>query len=110
MTTTKTITRRSRNLGIGWSNTPTRDGRYIEPVTEPSVVGTLRAVAAEYDRARKLHAGGTYCTAAFFVCGERVVAEDFLLAMSSLLAPGQRDDWGHTPRYLADSATVTVVA
>lgn len=103
------ITRRSRNLGIGWSNSPTRDGR-IAPPDGPSVVGSLRDVSAEYDRARRLHSGGVHWTAAFYVGGQRVSAEDFLAAMSLLLAPGQRDDWGHTPRYLADSATVETVA
>ncbi len=104
-----TITRRSKNLGIGWSNTPARDGR-ITPPEGPSVVGSIRDVSAEYNRARRLHSGGVHWTAAFYVGGVRVQAEDFLRAMSDLLAPGLKDDWGHTPRYLADEATVEAVS
>lgn len=107
---TLTITRRSRNLGVGWSNTPSGRGTAITPPTGPSVVGTLRDVQAEYERAVALHSGGTHWCVCFYVGETRVTRESFLNAMSALLAPGEKDWAGHTPRYMSDAERVEVVA
>ena len=99
-TTTLTITRRSRNLGIGSTSQPRRNpttGRLeIESVDAPDVVGGLAAVMAEYDRACRVNSGHDY-RVSFFVGGAKVLRDDFLTAASLLRAK------------ISDAETVTAV-
>ena len=114
---TLTITRRSRNLGIGWTSQPVQvraaNGSThlaIADVTEPSVVGTLREVAEERDRARRVNSGHDW-HAAFFVGGVRVERERFLIAMELLLARRERERGERGALgYMSDAETVEVVA
>jgi hypothetical protein len=66
------ITRNSKNLAFGWSNTPLRNKAEIESVESPSVVGNWRVVCAELDRARRINSGGVWFRFALFVGGKRV--------------------------------------
>ena len=113
-----TITRRSRNLGIGSTSQPVQRRNpttgatwlEIESVDTPDVVGTLRDVSAEYDRVRRVNGGHDY-RVSFFVGGVKVKRDEFALAMSMLLTPGQREHGAprgeRAPRYISDSEIVT---
>lgn len=113
-----TITRRSQNLGIGWSNTPVQERTAsggsrlrISDVTAPDVVGTLEDVAAEYDRARRINSGNDW-RAVFFVGGVEVDREQLLYAMSVLRTRHTRErheDRGRTRKWESDSETVYAV-
>ena len=67
-----TISSRSRNLGLGWSNTPARNGG-IAVASAPDVTGGLRSIEAEWQRARQLNSTNDW-SASLFVGGRRVVA------------------------------------
>ena len=73
-TGTATITRRTRSLGIGWRNDTeqTRAGLRVKRPTRPDVVGTVKDVRAELERARRINSGGTDWRRAFFLGGRRV--------------------------------------
>lgn len=113
-----TITRRSRNLGIGSTSQPVQRRNpttgatwlEIESVDAPDVVGTLRDVAAEYDRVMRVNASHDY-RVSFFVGGVKVKRSEFALAMSTLLTPGSREYGAprgeRAPRYMSDSEIVT---
>jgi hypothetical protein len=113
-----TITRRNRNLGIAWTNeteqqrTPS-GGSFLavrDPGATPDVTGSIRDISAEYDRARRIHSGGTSWRVRFFVDGRPVDADDMREAMASLLQPGirERGQHGRTLRFYADSVIVRV--
>lgn len=110
-----TVTRRSRNLGIGWSNTPARErsGNFsrlvIADVTKPDVVGTPEDVARELERARRINSGNDWARA-YFVGGVKVDREGFEHAMEMLRTPYPRERGERTTRkYLSDSETVYAV-
>lgn len=92
-TQTATITRRSRNLGIGWRNTPRQVYNHetgkswleIEEVTTPSVTGSYKQVLAEYRRAKRINSGGLEWRAAFFVGGRRIAPGSDLAFRLTLL-------------------------
>jgi hypothetical protein len=112
---TFTITRRSRNLGIGSTSQPVQRRNpatgaswlEIESVGSPDVTGSLAAVMAEYDRVRRVNAGHDY-RVSFFVGGVKVDRQDFLRAAELLRtessASERRDGAG---RYMSDAETVT---
>lgn len=109
-----TITRKSRNLGIGWSNQPVqeRNGGFsrlvIEDVTKPDVVGTLEDVAREMERARRINSGNDW-RRAFFVGGVRVDREMFEHAMWMLRSENpERPAWRgqKVSKYMSDAETV----
>lgn len=117
-TETITVTRRNRNLGIAWTNETEQQrmpngGSFLavrDPGVTPDVVGTIRDINAEYDRARRIHSGGTSWRVRFFVDGRPVDADDMREAMAALLQPGirERGQRGRTPRFFADDAVVRV--
>ena len=57
-----TITRRTRNLGMGWSNDPVQDGERltVRRATTPDFVGTYRQVQDELGRATRLNSGNDW--------------------------------------------------
>lgn len=77
----RTISSRSRNLGLGWTNRPVQTynsrgqsaGLGFNAPRRPSAVGGPRAVEQELHDATKLNSGNDW-TAAFFVAGEPVNA------------------------------------
>lgn len=118
MTETRfTITRRSRNLGIGSTSQPVQRRNpttgatwlEIESVDAPDVVGTIADVEREYDRVRRVNSGHDY-RVAFFVGGVKVRRDEFLAAMGLLLTPGHREygapRGSRAPRYMSDAETV----
>ena len=117
-TETITVTRRNRNLGIAWTNETeqqrTPNGNSIlavrDPGATPDVTGSIRDISAEYDRACRIHSGGTSWRVRFFVDGRPVDADDMREAMASLLQPGlrERGQRGRTPRFYANDAVVRV--
>lgn len=112
---TFSVTRRSRNLGIGWTNEVVsvqnpRNGKRsqrVAPVEGPSVVGSLRDVATEYDRACKLHADGTAWRCEFFVGSTPVDSNEFLAARRSLLG-NEEGGAGRSTQAIVHAAPVSV--
>ena len=99
-----TITRRSRNLGVGstmqrWSRTA-KPRLVIDEVRTPDFVGTLKDVMAEYEHIVRLYLGGNW-RVEFFVGGVRVDKWEFLNASRALLT---KDGAG---RYMSDAEEVT---
>ena len=75
---TITVTRRTRTIGYAVSTTPTRTGTDIVQPTRPQIVGTIgQIVAAVEKHDRSCGAtGGVFAARAWFVNGDRVVADD----------------------------------
>lgn len=71
------ITRRSKNLGYGWTTEPVSGSSTprIQDVKRPNVTGTLRAIEAEYRRRANITSGGVWYRDALYVGGRRVVNE-----------------------------------
>lgn len=72
-----TVTRRTKSLGYGWTNSPQARAATptIEQVTSPDVSGlTVTGVLKEQEKARRLNSGGNFWRSAFFVRGRRIVA------------------------------------
>lgn len=70
------VTTRARNLGYGWTSAAVRDprgGMRIARVDAPDVVGGLRTVERERDRALRNVSGGTHWAEALFL-GDRCIA------------------------------------
>lgn len=77
-----TITRRSRNLGYGWNNTPgtmrlSNGGTtsYIPRPDHPGVQGGPRTIFEERHHAARINSGGVWWSEALFV-GGRLVYEN----------------------------------
>ena len=75
---TVSITTRSNNVGIGWTNQPEQvrtsgGGGFlrVRDVSAPRVVGTPKQALAELEVARRLNSGNDW-RYAFFVDGQRV--------------------------------------
>lgn len=98
-----TITRRSRNIGIGWTlqrwTRTAKPRRVLDEVHTPDFVGTLKEVWAEYQRIIRVYLGGVY-RVEFFVGGVKVDRWDFLNASRALLT---KDGAG---RYMSDAQEV----
>lgn len=94
--TTVTITTRARNLGYGWSSTPTGVGCQIEIPTE-TATGGLRTVEHAMERAHRICSGGVFWREAMFVGGRRVLLDGSVWGLTSEL---RRD--GYATVRLAD--------
>jgi hypothetical protein len=114
---TLTISRRSRNLGIGSTSQPVQRRNAetgaswleIESVDSPDVTGTLADVMAEYDRVRRVNSGHDY-RVSFFVGGVKVRREGFLRAAELLRTENSASDRRvGASRYMSDSETVGAV-
>jgi len=79
---THTITRRSQNLGFGWTNRPVQKHNQrtgysylvIDTVDEPGVTGSVRNCVKEYDSARKINSNNDW-SRSWFLSGQRVVGD-----------------------------------
>lgn len=89
--TTVRISRRTKNLGFGWSNSM-GDGPSprIVPPTSPSITGTAKECWAERERARQLNSGNDY-SFRWFVGGKPVLRNARLSDDLFLLLHGDRD-------------------
>lgn len=70
------ITRKSRNLSYGWSNTPAGNGTEIETPREESKRGGLRSIYAGYRECLRINSGGAFFRFAIFVNGRRIVSHN----------------------------------
>lgn len=68
-----TLTSRSRNLGLGWSNMPGRQSLEIVPLSTPDASGGLRAIESELARAQRLNSGN-FWSARLFVAGALIAS------------------------------------
>jgi len=68
------ITRRNRNLGFGWSTTPTGKGTSIEMPKRPGVRGSAATVEREIAYMGEIVGTDTFCNTAMFVGSRRVIA------------------------------------
>lgn len=75
MPTTVKVTRRSRNVGFGWTNAveQTPSGLVVADFDEPDTVGTPRQCMEEYLHAAEINSGNDW-RPVWFVGGRRVVA------------------------------------
>ena len=102
-TTTTRITARTR-LGLGWSNTPAREGYCsINADTEPSDFGTLRQLREVLDRLARSNSGGTCWVWSYYIRRDgqwerlgldrsRDINEELFVADN---APGERGQWSY---------------
>lgn len=92
---TITITRQSKNLGLGWTNQPKRNEPAIEAVETADVTGNWHVIDAEWDRARRLNSGGTWYRVALFVGGKKITEnkDEISMALSDLRTTGEAKLW-----------------
>jgi hypothetical protein len=92
MTTTRTITRRSRNLGFGFSNQMARTGPDESPRIErpagPSVTGNWRDIVDAYQKALRTH-GPTEFRTRLYVDGSEVLDLTVGEFVGLIQSPGQ---------------------
>lgn len=72
---TTAITRRTRGLGLGWTNDVERDprgGLRVKAPASPDVIGAVRECLAEYDRAARVNSGGTDWRHQWFLGGRPI--------------------------------------
>lgn len=80
------IHKRTRKLGYGWTTRPDgRDGRSIEEVPAPNVVGGLAAVRKERAERMRTTSGGVFYREALFYDGKRILGIHDALDVSLLL-------------------------
>lgn len=96
MNATRTITRRSRNLGFGFSNQPVQvwnhdimESRlHIAPPAGPSVTGSWRDIVDAYERTRRNHEGAAISTR-LYVDGAEVLDLTVSEFVGLIQTPGQ---------------------
>ena len=71
--TVLTITRKSRNLSMGWCNSPTGRGTEISEPSAPREQGGIATLHRQIAECRRTNSGGNYHTTGLYVGGKRVI-------------------------------------
>ena len=93
-----TITRKTRNLGWGWTTQPTGRNAYeIETPTRPDYTGTIRQIREQIADDRSYNnLGGAFSNTAWFVAGKHIVSAWMVYNTTDLDGgdPNAKWEWG----------------